>query len=226
MDRIIEFDDLLDNPTPRVPVVLCLDCSGSMMGAPIEELNRGVKSFYEEVYADEVARYSAEISIVTFGPVQVETDFQTLDVQPNPPILRADGLTPMGEAVKKSLDVLEERKKKYRDNGVDYYQPWLVLMTDGYPEGGSLQILNEQVARVSQMVQGRKLTVFPIGIGERADMATLQRFSPNRPPLKLQGLKFKEFFAWLSKSVSRVSQSTPGDKVALDVAGLSGWAEI
>ena len=25
--------DLVDNPTPRVPVLLCLDTSGSMMGA-------------------------------------------------------------------------------------------------------------------------------------------------------------------------------------------------
>lgn len=31
--------DLVDNPTPRVPVLLCLDTSGSMMGAPIHELN-------------------------------------------------------------------------------------------------------------------------------------------------------------------------------------------
>ena len=34
--------DLVDNPTPRVPVLLCLDTSGSMMGAPIHELNLGV----------------------------------------------------------------------------------------------------------------------------------------------------------------------------------------
>lgn len=222
----IGVEDLFDNPTPRVPVVLCLDCSGSMMGEPIKELNAGVRTFYQAINEDEIARFSAEICIVTFGPVQLEADFATLDVRPQPPVLSASGNTPMGEAVKLSLDSLERRKELYKESGVDYYQPWLVLMTDGKPYGGSLELLNQQVNRVTNMVESRKLTVFPIGIGSEADMGTLQRFSPGRSPLRLQGLKFSEFFSWLSKSVSRVSQSTPGDKVSLDLEGVRGWAEL
>lgn len=222
----IGVEDLFDNPTPRVPVVLCLDCSGSMMGEPIKELNAGVKTFYQAINEDEIARFSAEICIVTFGPVQLGADFATLDVRPQPPVLSASGNTPMGEAVKLSLDSLERRKELYKESGVDYYQPWLVLMTDGKPYGGSLELLNQQVNRVTNMVESRKLTVFPIGIGSEADMGTLQRFSPGRSPLRLQGLKFSEFFSWLSKSVSRVSQSTPGDKVSLDLEGVRGWAEL
>ena len=41
--------DLVDNPTPRVPVLLCLDTSGSMMGAPIHELNLGVQQYMAEM---------------------------------------------------------------------------------------------------------------------------------------------------------------------------------
>lgn len=226
MSSLLELDDLVDNPTPRVPVSLCLDCSGSMSGAPIEELNQGVATFYDAIYSDEIARYSAEVSIVTFGPAQLETDFQTLDQNNKAPRLAAGGLTPMGEAVKISLDSLENRKEQYQKNGVDYYQPWLVLMTAGRPEGGDLQTLNEQMARCSALVNDGKLTVFPIGIGEHADMEVLAKFSPKWQPLKLQGLNFREFFTWLSKSVSKVSQSTPGDKVSLDVEGIKGWAEL
>ena len=225
-EPLIQLDDLVDNPTPRVPVVLCLDCSGSMSGEPIDELNEGVSTFYKAINEDEVARYSAEICIVTFGPVQKETDFQTLDMNSRPPQLSADGATPMGEAVKLALDLLDERKQQYRQNGVDYYQPWLVLMTDGEPYGGSTQVLNEQIDRVVRLVESRKLTVFPIGIGANADMNVLNRFSPGRSALKLKGLNFADFFSWLSKSVSKVSQSTPGDKVTLDVQGIKGWAEL
>lgn len=222
----IGAEDLFDNPTPRVPVALCLDCSGSMRGVPINELNAGVRMFYQAIDEDEIARFSAEICIVTFGPAELETDFATLDVRPQPPVLSASGNTPMGEAVKLSLDSLEHRKELYKESGVDYYQPWLVLMTDGKPYGGSPEQLNRQIDRVARMVESRKLTVFPIGIGPEADMGTLQRFSPGRSPLRLQGLKFSEFFSWLSKSVSRVSQSTPGDKVTLDFEGIRGWAEL
>ena len=57
-------------------------------------------------------------------------------------------------------------------------------------------------------------------------MSVLARFSPKRSPMKLQGLKFKEFFEWLSQSVSVVSQSIPGEKIELDIEGLKGWADL
>lgn len=223
---LVRLEDLVNNPTARVPVCLCLDTSGSMDGTPISELNEGVKLFYDAIREDETALYSAEISIVTFGgEVLLIEDFANINRQPVAPILEATGITPMGEAVNLALDCLEKRKQEYKDKGVDYYQPWLVLMTDGAPNGSSSE-LSTAIQRTVELVNDKKLTVFPIGIGKDADMNVLQQFSPTRNPLRLQGLKFKEFFAWLSKSVSKTSQSTPGEKVQLDIEGIKGWGEL
>ncbi len=63
----IGADDLVDNPTPRVPVSLCLDTSGSMGGSPIEERVRGVNLFYDAIDEDDDAHDSAEINIVEFN---------------------------------------------------------------------------------------------------------------------------------------------------------------
>ena len=186
----------------------------------------GVEQFYEAIREDEIAVYSAEICIVTFDNRAVcIMDFANIERQEEFPELVAKGDTAMGEGVNLALDLLEKRKQEYRDKGVDYYQPWLVLMTDGEPNGNSSE-LSRAIRRTNDMVNARKLTVFPIGIGDESDMSTLNRFSPKRPALKLQGLKFREFFAWLSQSVSRVSQSTPGESVKLDVEGIKGWAEL
>ena len=223
---LVRLEDLVNNPTARVPVCLCLDTSSSMSGRPIEELNEGVRLFYEAIQADETALYSAEISIVTFGgKAKCIADFAGLELQPLAPKLKASGMTPMGEAVNMALDLLERRKEEYKDKGVDYYQPWLVLMTDGEPNGNS-EDLSHAIKRTVEQVENKRLTVFPIGIGSDADMEVLSRFSPKRPPLKLQGLNFREFFAWLSKSVSKTSQSTPGENVKLDLEGIKGWAEL
>lgn len=223
---LVRLEDLVNNPTARVPVCLCLDTSGSMEGMPIDELNEGVRLFYEAIREDETALYSAEVSIVTFGgDAQCVVDFASLEVQPNVPMLTANGMTPMGEAVNMSLDLLERRKNEYKDRGVDYYQPWLVLMTDGAPNGDSAE-LSRAINRTVDLINQKKLTVFPVGIGSDADMDVLAQFSPKRSPLKLRGLKLREFFAWLSKSVSKTSQSIPGESVKLDVEGIKGWGEL
>ena len=63
----IREKDLVENPNARVAICLVLDVSGSMYGSKINELNEGVQLFFNAIRNDEVARYSAEVSIVTFG---------------------------------------------------------------------------------------------------------------------------------------------------------------
>lgn len=218
--------DLVENPTPRVPVALCLDTSGSMMGEKIRELVEGVNLFYDTIDQDEDAHDAAEVCIVEFNSrASLIQDFASVEHLKQIESIDATGGTSLGEGVNLALDTLEQRKSVYSGVGVLYYQPWLVLMTDGQPNGRHDE-LQRAINRVTDMVARKKLTVFPIGIGSDADMAVLQRFSPNRNPLRLRGLAFKEFFEWLSQSVSRVSRSTPGDAIKLDLEGLKGWAEL
>ena len=219
---VLRQEDLVENPTARVPICLVLDVSGSMDGEPIRELNDGVRLFFDAIRADDVAQYAAEICIVTFGDaVTKKLDFMSVDRQVVP-TLYASGATPMGEGVTHALDLLEARKGDYKRAGVDYYQPWMVVMTDGAPTDD----ISAAAARIRSLVAEKKLTVFPIAIGEGANLDTLAKLSPTRPPLRLQGLNFREFFTWLSRSVSRVSQSTPGESVELDVAGIQAWGKV
>ncbi len=249
---LLRIEDLVNNPTPRVPICLCLDASGSMGAASgnftrtgetvyedgvrwnivtggtsrMDELQSGIELFYDAIRDDEIAKYSAEISIVTFNNhAKCVLDFANIDRQGDVPELVPEGSTAMGEGVNLALDLLEKRKNEYRDKGVDYYQPWLVIMTDGQANGNP-QELERAIQRSVSLERQRKLVIFPIGIGDETDMTTLNRFSEKRTALKLQGLKFREFFDWLSKSVSKTSQSIPGETVKLDVEGLKGWAEL
>ncbi len=221
-EYVLRQEDLVENPTARVPICLVLDVSGSMGGAPIRELQAGVQMFFDAIRQDEVAQYAAEICIVTFGDVaQKVLDFMSIERQEIPSLV-ASGTTPMGQATLMALDLLEARKEDYKRAGVDYYQPWLVIMTDGEPTDE----ISAASARIASLVGSKKMTVFPIAIGDAANLQTLAQLSPTRPPLRLKGLNFKEFFIWLSRSVSRVSQSTPGESVALDTAGISAWGQV
>lgn len=230
-ELVLSHQQLIENPTARVPICLVLDASPSMGQAhrgdretPIEALNVGVQAFYEAISKDEMALYAADIAIITFSDVaRIDADFGSVERGAPTVSIHRGGGTSIGGAVDLALDILERRKTQYKETGVDYYQPWLVLMTDGAPTDRTHHMAG---SKASDMVRQKKLTIFPIGVGSQADIQTLGLFSPTRPPLMLQGLRFTEFFEWLSRSVAATSRSTPGEAVKLDVEGIKGWAEL
>ncbi len=224
----IRQKDLVDNPTARLPVTLLLDTSGSMLtDNRIGELNEGIRLFFHSILEDEVTRYSVELSIISFGRIVTKVlDFANIERQvadfqssmPLPVKNVTDG-TPMGEAVELAIKLLNERKAEYKSSGVEYYQPWLVLMTDGQPTDN----ISNAATLASSMIEAGKLSLFPIAIGAGANLIELGRFSPKRAPLQLRGLNFREFFEWLKESAKSTSQSTPGQTINLTPPG---WASI
>lgn len=195
-------DDLIDNPSPRCPCVLVLDTSGSMDGSNIRQLNDGVMQFISSLQRDEVAANSVEVAILTAGGnVREVRPFGTAMALDFNSTFTASGSTPLGEAVNKALDMLEQRKSEYQSNGIAYYQPWLVVISDGEPT----DYYTDAADRARSMGEQRKLTSLIIGV-ENANQEILQKFS-NKKALHLNNLKFSEFFEWLSASVSAVAHS-------------------
>jgi uncharacterized protein YegL len=193
-----------NNPDPRIACALLLDTSYSMTGLPIEELNRGFAQFCTEIRGNGLAAKRAEIAVITFGGVaRLEIPFtEGRDLQPRR--LSADGQTPMGAALDLALDQLSAQKQAYKNAGLEYYRPWLFVLTDGEPTDE--MVFTASAARVRRAEAAKGVSVFPIGIGGDANMRRLRELSA-RPPIKLDGLSFVEFFLWLSSSLASASQS-------------------
>ena len=248
LEDLVEFTD---NPEPRCACVLLLDTSSSMevgraseedlgeymgmvdglptyavkkdaiLAVPIKELNEGIETFKDALDSDPLAALRVETAIVTFGDsVEVVQDFATVDALKTPR-LEASGETSTATAINRALDMLEQRKAMYREAGVSYYRPWVVMMTDGASTDSARQ-MREASERVHRAEESKQLAFFSVGV-EGADMYELNRIGP-RGAVPLEGLAFREFFLWLSSSMTRVSASKVDDEI--DLPGISGWAKL
>ena len=85
--------------------------------------------------------------------------------------------------------MVQERKIHYKTLGVDYYRPWIFMLTDGEPtdmrEGS--EAWNETVQLIHSGEEDSKFLFFAVGVGD-ANMDVLHALSPaSRPSTAADG---------------------------------------
>ena len=135
----------------------------------------------------------------------------------------------MGAAILQAATLIEERKSEYRETGVDYYRPWIFLITDGQPTDMSRGDARWQ--EVTGLIHGgeaeRRFLFWALGV-DQANMTILRELSPpTRTPLQLKEARWSEMFLWLSRSLAKISDSRIGDQINLEnPTGPDGWGTI
>lgn len=215
----------------RTPCVLVLDASGSMeemssSGATrIEEMNKGVRALKDDLTNDSIARNRVELSIVCVGGPAGEADLlmDWTDVPGfMPPALSAGGMTPLAKAMHIALQQVEDRKRFYRSNGNAYTRPWIIVISDGEPTDDPADW--QEACRTSlAAIADKKVVIFSVGVDADADLKVLGQIS-DKPAIAMNSVKFSDFFQWLSRSLSSVSQSRSGDEVQLPP--IDAWANV
>lgn len=229
MSRRLEEVKVEFEGQPHVATILLLDTSGSMGGEKIAALNEGIDIFKKAVEKDEMAKMRVDLAVITFDDeVRVLHDFSSIE-NFDPPTLSADGSTSMGAAILKASEMIEERKQQYKQQGIDYYRPWLFMITDGEPTDirpGDSQ-WNDVIRIVHDGEQNNKFVFFTVAV-DPANTDILTQIAPKEPK-RLKGIAFDKLFLWLSKSLGKggVSGSTPGEQVPLpSTKGPDGWESV
>ena len=135
------------------------------------------------------------------------------------PNLSTTGTTKMVDGVREAMILVETHKQWYKQSKQQYHRPWIILITDGAPDSG--QDIQGLAQEINDGVNNKKFMFLAIGV-QGADMKVLQTISAKPyEPLILEGLKFLEFFEWMSASMSTISNSAEGVKVSLP--SLTEW---
>lgn len=190
------------------------DCSGSMAGDKIQQLNHAI---LESLPAMRDAANENPNAQVLVRALKFSSGAQWHVSQPTEvndfkwPDLTADGVTDMGRAMEMLADAL-----KVSVLGDRALPPVLVLLSDGMPSddfgGGLKKLLNEP--------WGKKAVRISIAIGQDADLDALQKFIGNneiKPLVANNGPTLVKYIKWASTAVLKAA-STP----ASQAQGASG----
>jgi uncharacterized protein YegL len=192
-----------------------------MAGNPINELNEGLKILEQELKNDDTAAQRVQLMVIRLGDndtVEILTDW-TDAIDFSAPRLEANGVTPLGSAMRMAIEKIEEQKENYKDHSIPYNRPWVFLITDGNPTDLDWE---NAAAECRKAEADGKVSIFAIGTAD-ADFEALKKFS-GRSPVKLDGLKFKELFVWLSRSASSGSKASQDAEMQMEAP--SDWGTV
>jgi len=190
----------------RLPVYLLLDCSSSMAGVKIQQVNTGVQMLYQELMADPRSADTVYISIIPFASSAYQMDLVPI-AQFTPPQLTANGQTALGSALSllnQSLDgdlIINQPGKK------GDYKPLVFILTDGQPT----DTWDVEAGKLKARTSNKAANIIALAIGNDADVGTLQHITGD--VLKMEnvtGDNLRAFFQWVSQSVQTASKAAQG----------------
>jgi uncharacterized protein YegL len=225
--RRIDFS----NKAKRVPICFCIDTSASMevviddggikTGKKVfvdqreyeiveggttlmDKIHEGLKNFYDAILDDDMACDSCESAIVTFNDkAKLYEGFSSVEEKSVPNFSSLiGGNTNVSPAIRMALDLLSKQKELYKNNKISYFQPWLVLFTDGLPTDDVSVIKRE----LMQMQDDDKLSVYTMALSDDPELLNALRGFSKKQPIRCADPKdIQRFFEFLAKSVSVVA---------------------
>jgi uncharacterized protein YegL len=187
----------------RLPVFFVLDCSESMAGSKLEQMEAGIQAIIRALRTDPHALETVWVSIIAFAGV-AKTVVPLIEVSSfYPPKLPLGGGTHLGKALDALMQEIDRSVKRSTADQKGDWQPIIYLFTDGRPTDNPSAAIQRWQAQYA-----RRATLMAVGLGQAADYAVLRQLTEQT--MAFDGLDeedFAQFIRWVSGSVLARSQS-------------------
>ena len=232
------------------PVCVLIDRSKSVEsydGRVMNGINCCAEGVVEKMKKQVEFRKMTEMLVIQFDTKpEVTADFVKLDdLDPQAvTIAQAKGCTDTGAALLRALDMLDKKKQECKDEGEEYIQPLLFLITDGAPDPGKISDESQReahsfavreygeryrkaAARIKEMEEADKLVFVAGGITVdeeiAADIGKLRELTnyPNRVvELDCSGdlSRLEGFFDVVLAATAAPPNTSPIDELVKNIA--------
>lgn len=201
----------MDQATPAekvFPVCFCIDRSASMgtrvispstqkpLGTRLELCTQGICACFQQ--ASSCREYRLEASIVVFTDmpyllrapaVVTESDSSIMAIGPDRPY------TGLGEAVKLSLQVLENQMARLEADGIPTMMPLLILVTAARENHGDPELFRQMGQKCGQLIQDGRLSVMAYAASPGASLEVLQQLFPGGHTMRIDASALQNLLA-------------------------------
>lgn len=184
----------------RLPVYILIQTSGAMRGEPIESIKVGLEAMVASLRQDPFALESVWMSIATFNRnVELLVPLTELESIQVPSISQPEsGPTHLGEALKFICNKIDSEVELSTTIKKGDWMPLLFIMFDG--RASDPQLFNLILPEIKKRHFG---SIIGCIVGSKTDVSNVKKITDKIVSLETTDSgTFKQFFKWVSASVS------------------------
>ncbi|GIH72317.1 vWA domain-containing protein [Sphaerimonospora thailandensis] len=155
-----------------LPFYLVCDESSSMMGGPIDAINKSLPVLHQEIGSNPVVADKTRFALISFNhQAQVLLPLSDLSIVSSVPSLTASGGTDYEVAFNLLYDTISQDVAKLKADGHQVLRPAVFFLTDGQPNPNNWVAAYQ---RLTDPAWGLRPNILAFGFGE-ADSAIIQQ---------------------------------------------------
>jgi len=184
----------------RLPVYILIQTSGAMKGEPIESIKVGLEAMVASLRQDPFALESVYMSIATFNRnVELLVPLTELESLQIPTINQPEsGPTHLGEALQFICKKVDSEVALSTPDKKGDWMPLLFIMCDG--RASDPQLFNTIIPEIQKRHFG---SIIACIVGSKTDVDNVKKITDKIVSLETTDSgTFKQFFKWVSASVS------------------------
>ncbi len=197
----------------RLPIFFVLDCSESMVGEKLKQMEEGIAAIVKTLRTDPHALETVHISVIAFAGTAKTIAPMVEVVSFYPPKLPLGGGTSLGAALDVLMENIDKNVVKTTSDKKGDWKPIVYLFTDGHPTDNPTQSISRWNSSYA-----KKSNLIAVGLGKSVDLSIMRKLTENVLVLEDSSeADFKKFINWVTASVVAQSKSVGEGK---DATGL------
>lgn len=216
---MIDQDKIINgNRNCKLLLSIIVDNSSSMKGEKIHKLKDAIIKFNNYMLTTNLSNYF-EYTLIVFNGLQSKKlkEFNSNHLSIDE--MAEGGLALLEKSILLGLDELEKRLSELNYDGVQYYKPWFILLSDGQ----CYENIDLALIKLKDLYKTGVLTYFPFALSDSKFDERLDELKKIKRPITISTYQYDNLFEWLYDTVKKRVTTSIEESIKLASDCFDGW---